>query len=73
MQGGNSDHPKTRKLRIKYKSYKIPAEIKPHRQHKYGALAATRDWDNNPTKRWSSSFRWRTYNFRRGYLWNVCC
>ena len=39
VQGGNSDHPKTRKLRIKY-NYRIPAEIKPHRKHKYGALAA---------------------------------
>lgn len=50
VQGGNSDHPLTRRLRIKYKSYRVPAEIKPHRKHKYGALAAAREWDNNPNK-----------------------
>ena len=32
VQGGNSDHPKTRKLRMKY-NYRIPAEIKTHRKH----------------------------------------
>mgnify|MGYP000975887936 CR=1 FL=1 len=30
VQGGNSDHPITRKLRMKY-NYRIPAEIKPYR------------------------------------------
>lgn len=50
VQGGNSDHPLTRKFRIKYRSYRIPAEIKPHRKHKYGALAAARQWENNPNK-----------------------
>ena len=49
VQGGNSDHPKTRKLRMKY-NYKIPAEIKQYRKHKYGALAAARQWENNPDK-----------------------
>jgi len=33
VQGGNSDHPMTRKLRIRY-NYRIPAEIKPYRKHK---------------------------------------
>lgn len=50
VQGGNSDHPRTRMLRMKYKSYRIPAEIKVHRKHKYGALAAAREWDDNPEK-----------------------
>lgn len=49
VQGGNSDHPMTRKLRTRY-NYTIPAEIKSHRKHKYGALAAAREWENNPTK-----------------------
>ena len=49
VQGGNSDLPKTRKLRMKYQ-YKIPAEIKRFRKHKYGALAAARQWENNPDK-----------------------
>lgn len=50
VQGGNSDHPKTRQLRMKYKGYRIPAEILPYRTHKYGALAAARQWENNPNK-----------------------
>lgn len=49
VQGGNSDFPKTRELRMKY-NYKIPAEIKKFRKHKYGALAAARQWENNPDK-----------------------
>lgn len=49
VQGGNSDLPKTRELRMKY-NYKIPAEIKKFRKHKYGALAAARQWENNPNK-----------------------
>tara|TARA_R110002073_G_scaffold72537_1_gene177749 strand:+ start:789375 stop:790076 length:702 start_codon:yes stop_codon:yes gene_type:complete len=51
VQGGNSEHPKTRRYRSKYQSYTIPAEFRSHRKHNYGALAAARDWDNNPTKR----------------------
>lgn len=49
IQGGNSDHPLTRKMRIKY-NYVIPPEMKSHRKHKYGAIAAARDWDDNPKK-----------------------
>ena len=51
VQGGNSEQPKTRRFRSKYKSYTIPAEFRKNRKHKYGALAAARDWDNNPNKR----------------------
>ena len=51
VQGGNSEHPKTRKFRRKYDQYTLPAEFKKHRKHYYGALAAARDWENNPTKR----------------------
>ena len=64
VQGGNSDHPKTRKLRIKY-NYRIPAEIKSHRKHKYGALAAARQWENNPTKN-SSPFEFYMIQDKRG-------
>jgi peptidylprolyl isomerase len=49
IQGGNSDHPLTRKLRTRY-NYTIPPEIQSHRKHKYGALAAAREWENNPGK-----------------------
>jgi len=51
VQGGNSEQPKTRRFRSKYQSYTIPAEFRANRKHKYGALAAARDWDNNPNKR----------------------
>ena len=64
VQGGNSDHPITRKLRIKY-NYRIPAEIKRHRKHKYGALAAARQWENNPTKT-SSPFEFYMIQDKRG-------
>ncbi len=51
VQGGNSEDPKTRRYRSKYKSYSVPSEFRKKRKHKYGALAAARDWDNNPKKR----------------------
>ena len=64
VQGGNSDHPITRKLRMKY-NYRIPAEIKPYRKHKYGALAAARQWENNP-KKLSSPFEFYMIQDKRG-------
>ena len=51
VQGGNSENTKTRRFRSRYKSYTLPAEFRENRTHKYGALAAARDWDNNPNKR----------------------
>ena len=64
VQGGNSDHPITRKLRMKY-NYRIPSEIKPYRKHKYGALAAARQWENNP-KKLSSPFEFYMIKNKRG-------
>ena len=64
VQGGNSDHPITRKLRMKY-NYRIPAEIKLYRKHKYGALAAARQWENNP-KKLSSPFEFYMIQDKRG-------
>jgi len=64
VQGGNSDHPLTRKLRVKY-NYVIPPEIKGHRKHKYGALAAAREWDNNP-KKLSSPYEFYMIQDKRG-------
>lgn len=64
VQGGNSDHTMTRKLRIRY-NYRIPAEIKPYRKHKYGALAAARQWENNP-KKLSSPFEFYMIQDKRG-------
>ena len=64
VQGGNSDHPITRKKRIQY-NYRIPAEIKPCHKHKYGALAAARQWENNPDKV-SSPFEFYMIQDKRG-------
>ena len=49
---------------MKY-NYRIPAEIKTHRKHKYGALAAARQWDNNPNKT-SSPFEFYMIQDKRG-------
>lgn len=48
VQGGNSDDIYTMKQRHKYGNYLIKPEFRPHRKHKYGALAAARHWENNP-------------------------
>lgn len=50
IQGGNSDNYYTQNQRKKYGNYHIKPEFKKNRTHKYGALAAARDWDNNPEK-----------------------
>ncbi|NNC69526.1 MAG: peptidylprolyl isomerase [Flavobacteriaceae bacterium] len=51
VQGGNSENPLTRRMRKKFDSYNLPAEFRSNRKHKYGALAAARNWENNPNKR----------------------
>ncbi len=51
VQGGNSENPKTRRMRKRFDSYFVPAEFRTDRKHKYGALAAARNWENNPNKR----------------------
>ncbi|MDT0551757.1 peptidylprolyl isomerase [Urechidicola vernalis] len=50
IQGGNSDNMDTRRIRYNYGNYLLPPEFKKHRKHKYGALAAARDWERNPNK-----------------------
>lgn len=50
IQGGNSDETYTLKQRRLYGNYRIKPEFKPNRRHKYGALAAARDWKDNPNK-----------------------
>ena len=44
IQGGNSDNLSMMKIRRKYRNYQLPPDFKKHRKHKYGALAAARDW-----------------------------
>lgn len=65
IQGGNSDHNYTLKQRRKCGNYLIEPEFKSHRKHKYGALAAAREWENNPNKL-SSPFEFFIVNNRRG-------
>lgn len=50
IQGGNSDETYTLKQRRLYGNYLIEPEFKSNRKHKYGALAAARDWEDNPEK-----------------------
>ena len=65
IQGGNSDNLQTRKYRNKYKNYLLPTEFLPHRKHKYGALAAARDWEDNPDKL-SSPFEFYIIQNKKG-------
>ena len=48
IQGGNSDNLYTQKQRRKYGNYLLKPEFRKNRRHKYGALAAAREWENNP-------------------------
>jgi len=50
IQGGNSDEYEMIKKRMKYDNYLLRPEFRNNRKHKYGALAAAREWDNNPNK-----------------------
>jgi len=65
IQGGNSDNFQTVKDRYKYGNYKLQPEFKKNRKHKYGALAAARDWKNNPNKL-SSPFEFYIVQNRKG-------
>ena len=50
IQGGNSDEMYTQKERNKYGNYLLKPEFRKNRRHKYGALAAAREWNHNPNK-----------------------
>ena len=65
LQGGNSDNFQTVKDRYKYGNYKLPTEFRKNRRHKYGALAAARDWKKNPEKL-SSPFEFYIVQNRKG-------
>jgi len=51
IQGGNSENLNTLVNRNKYENYRVPAELHNNNKHKYGAVAAARDWENNPAKK----------------------
>lgn len=65
IQGGNSDHMYTQKQRRKYGNYLLKPEFREHRKHKYGALAAARQWEKNPNKL-SSPFEFYIVHKRDG-------
>jgi len=65
IQGGNSENMNTLAYRNKYKHYKLPAEFITKRKHKYGALAAARDWENNPHKK-STAFEFYIVQNKKG-------
>lgn len=50
IQGGNSDNFYTQRQRKKYGNYLMKPEFNSNRKHNYGALAAAREWKNNPDK-----------------------
>ncbi|TYP96080.1 cyclophilin family peptidyl-prolyl cis-trans isomerase [Tenacibaculum adriaticum] len=50
IQGGDSDSKTTANMRNKYKNYLLKPEIKKNRKHKYGALAAAKQFEDNPDK-----------------------
>jgi peptidylprolyl isomerase len=65
IQGGNSDNMYTQKQRRKYGNYLMKPEFRKNRKHKYGALAAARQWENNPDKL-SSPFEFYIVHKRDG-------
>ncbi|MFD2528243.1 MULTISPECIES: peptidylprolyl isomerase [Polaribacter] len=65
IQGGNSDETYTHNQRRLYGNYLIKPEFKSNRKHKYGALAAARQWEKNPNKL-SSPFEFYMVHNRNG-------
>lgn len=65
IQGGNSDETYTKKQRRLYGNYFLKPEFKSHRKHKYGALAAAREWEDNPNKL-SNPFEFYIVHSRKG-------
>jgi cyclophilin family peptidyl-prolyl cis-trans isomerase len=65
IQGGNSDETYTRKQRRLYGNYLLKPEFRKNRKHKYGALAAARQWKKNPNKL-SSPFEFYIVHNRNG-------
>lgn len=51
VQGGNSEEPLPQQLRALLGKHTLPAEFRPHHVHHRGALAMSRSYDNNPSKR----------------------
>jgi len=65
IQGGNSENRNTLSYRNKYKHYRVPAELHNNNKHKYGAVAAARDWENNLAKK-STPFEFYIVQNKKG-------
>jgi len=65
IQGGNSESSKTLRIRNQYQNYTIPPEFRSHIKHKYGAVAAARDWEYNISKK-SNPFEFYIVQGRKG-------
>ncbi|MDX6745804.1 peptidylprolyl isomerase [Polaribacter sp. PL03] len=65
IQGGNSDETYTKKQRRLYGNYLLKPEFRNNRKHKYGALAAARQWEKNPNKL-SNPFEFYIVHSRNG-------
>ena len=65
IQGGESERLDTQRYKARYHRYKIPPEFRDQRQHKYGAVAMARDWENNPRK-YSTAFEFYIVQNRKG-------
>ena len=65
VQGGNSESTKTLRIRNQYQNFTIPPEFRSNRKHKYGALAAARDWEENISKK-SNPFEFYIIQGRQG-------
>lgn len=65
VQGGNSDETQTQKDRKAIGRYLIPAEFNRSLKHKYGALAAAREWEGN-LKKLSTPYEFYFVQDKRG-------
>ena len=65
IQAGDSENLTTQRMRNQYKNYELPAEFHPDLKHTYGAVAAARDWENNPLKK-STAFEFYIIQNRQG-------
>ena len=65
IQGGNSESSKTLRIRNQYQNYTVPPEFRSNIKHKYGAVAAARDWEYNISKK-SNPFEFYIVQGRNG-------
>ena len=65
IQAGDSENLTTQRMRNQFKNYKLPAEFHPDLKHTYGAVAAARDWEDNPLKK-STAFEFYIIQHKEG-------